>query len=101
MSRKTSNDCLMALIDHRRGVVICLLSEFERNFKLTSVDYRVEAPQVLAVAEGLGATPFDIEGVFWSHRGETCTFDTMLTEFGKRCSRSPRNYCAKGQYGAT
>ena len=26
--------------------------------------------------------PFDIEGVFWSHRGETCTFDTMIEEFG-------------------
>jgi hypothetical protein len=24
----------------------------------------------------------DIEGVYWSHRGETCTFDTMLAEFG-------------------
>lgn len=28
------------------------------------------------------ATPFDIEGVFWSHRGERCTFDIMLEEFG-------------------
>ena len=42
----------------------------------------VAAPQVPAVAESFGATPFDIEGVFWSHRGDTCTFDTMLTEFG-------------------
>ena len=23
-----------------------------------------------------------IEDVFWSHRGETCTFDTMVEEFG-------------------
>lgn len=38
--------------------------------------------QVAAVAERFGATPFDVEGVFWSHRGETCTFDTMLAEFG-------------------
>ncbi len=36
------------------------------------------------VAERFGATPFDIEGVFWSHRGETCTFDVMLQEFGLR-----------------
>jgi rhodanese-related sulfurtransferase len=42
----------------------------------------VEPAQVLSVAERFSATPFDIEGVFWSHRGETCTFDTMLTEFG-------------------
>jgi hypothetical protein len=42
----------------------------------------VASGEVPAVAERLGATPFDIEGVFWSHRGETCTFDTMLSEFG-------------------
>ena len=34
------------------------------------------------MAERFDATPFDIDGVFWSHRGETCTFDTMLAEFG-------------------
>jgi rhodanese-related sulfurtransferase len=39
---------------------------------------------VTAVAERFGATPFDVEGVFWSHRGDTCTFDTMLAEFGLR-----------------
>ena len=28
------------------------------------------------------ATPsFDIEGVNWSHRGEQCTFDTMIKEW--------------------
>jgi rhodanese-related sulfurtransferase len=42
----------------------------------------VAASQVGAVAERFGATPFDIEGTFWSHRGEGCTFDTMLDEFG-------------------
>ncbi|MBL6456491.1 chromate resistance protein [Belnapia sp. T6] len=42
----------------------------------------VAASEVLAVAERFGATPFDIEGVFWSHRGEACSFDTMLEEFG-------------------
>jgi rhodanese-related sulfurtransferase len=44
----------------------------------------VSAPEVMSVAERFNATPFDIEGVFWSHRGETCTFDTMLEEFGLR-----------------
>lgn len=34
------------------------------------------------VAERFGATPFDVEGVFWSHRGELCTFDVMIEEFG-------------------
>ena len=37
--------------------------------------------EVTAVAERFSATPFDIEGVLWSHRGDTCTFDTMLAEF--------------------
>ena len=42
----------------------------------------VAPAEVLAVAERFDVTPFDVEGVFWSHRGETCTFDTMLEEFG-------------------
>ena len=42
----------------------------------------VNATEVLAVAERFQAIPFDIEGVFWSHRGDHCTFDTMLAEFG-------------------
>ncbi len=42
----------------------------------------VAPSEVEAVAERFGATPFDIEGVFWSHRGEICTFDVMVAEFG-------------------
>jgi rhodanese-related sulfurtransferase len=42
----------------------------------------VAPSEVLPVAERFSATPFDIDGVFWSHRGETCTFDTMIAEFG-------------------
>ncbi len=42
----------------------------------------VAPSEVLAVAERFNATPFDIEGVPYSHRGDTCTFDTMLTEWG-------------------
>lgn len=42
----------------------------------------VAPSEVLAVSERFGATPFDIDDVFWSHRGERCTFDTMLDEFG-------------------
>ena len=37
---------------------------------------------VVEVAERFGGAPFDIEDVFWSHRGDTCTFDTMIEEFG-------------------
>lgn len=35
----------------------------------------------MGVAEKFNATPFDIEDVFWSHRGELCTFNVMLEEF--------------------
>jgi rhodanese-related sulfurtransferase len=41
----------------------------------------VAPSEVPAVAERFGATPFDIEGVAWSHRGGACTFDTMLHEW--------------------
>ena len=41
----------------------------------------VAPAEVLAVADRFNATPFDIDGVFWSHRGESCTFDTLLAEF--------------------
>ncbi|WBY09147.1 chromate resistance protein [Sphingomonas sp. 7/4-4] len=44
----------------------------------------VPAADVLTVARELGAAPFDVahEDVFWSHRGERCTFDLMVDEFG-------------------
>jgi rhodanese-related sulfurtransferase len=42
----------------------------------------VGTSQVEAVAERFAAAPFDIEGVLWSHRGEKCTFDVMVEEFG-------------------
>lgn len=38
--------------------------------------------EVAAVADRFGATAFDIEDSFWSHRDGTCTFDVMLAEFG-------------------
>jgi rhodanese-related sulfurtransferase len=41
----------------------------------------VAPSEVEAVAERFGATPFDIEGIFWSHRGAFCTFDVMIEEF--------------------
>ena len=42
----------------------------------------VAAAEVSAVADRFNATPFDIEEVYWSHRGELCTFDVMVEEFG-------------------
>jgi rhodanese-related sulfurtransferase len=42
----------------------------------------VSPAEVYATAERFNAAPFDVEDVFWSHRGERCTFDTMLDELG-------------------
>jgi rhodanese-related sulfurtransferase len=42
----------------------------------------VASSEVEGVAERFNAAPFDIENVFWSHRGELCTFDVMVKEFG-------------------
>jgi rhodanese-related sulfurtransferase len=42
----------------------------------------VAPAEVGAVADRFDATPFDVEGVQWSHRGERCTFDVMVSEFG-------------------
>ena len=44
----------------------------------------VDPAEVPLVADRFAAVPFDIEGVFWSHRGERCSFDTMIEEFGLR-----------------
>ncbi|EHS53561.1 Chromate resistance exported protein [Rhizobium sp. PDO1-076] len=41
----------------------------------------VASSEVEGVADRFNAVPFDMEGVFWSHRGDLCTFDTMLSEF--------------------
>ncbi|MFW2854177.1 chromate resistance protein ChrB domain-containing protein [Sphingomonas sp. TX0543] len=44
----------------------------------------VAPTEVLTVAAQQQAEPFDIadERVFWSHRGERCTFDVMVEAFG-------------------
>jgi rhodanese-related sulfurtransferase len=42
----------------------------------------VTPAEVEAVASRFDATPFDIDGVFWSHRGDRCTFDTLIAECG-------------------
>jgi rhodanese-related sulfurtransferase len=42
----------------------------------------VKPSEVAGVASRFDAAPFDVEDVFWSHRGELCTFDVMLEELG-------------------
>ena len=53
-----------------------------RFFDPDAVFLFVAASEVPGVAERFGAAPFDVDGVFWSHRGELCTFDVMVEEFG-------------------
>lgn len=47
-----------------------------------AVFHFVPAEWVKDVAEELGAIPFDIADVRFSHRGDTCSFDTLIEEFG-------------------
>jgi rhodanese-related sulfurtransferase len=50
----------------------------------------VAPTEVSAVADRFAATAFDIDDTFWSHRGERCTFDTMLEEFGLKSAALDR-----------
>ncbi|MEJ0044737.1 MAG: chromate resistance protein ChrB domain-containing protein [Rhodospirillales bacterium] len=59
--------------------------------------------EVAGTAARFGATPFDIEDCFWSHRGEQCTFDVMIQEFGLGGVAgvvAARGHRARGGYGA-
>ena len=52
-----------------------------RRFVDSRAVFMFVAPaEVEAVGEKFAAAPFDIEGVFWSHRGGLCTFDVMIEE---------------------
>lgn len=42
----------------------------------------VAPTEVAGVAERFEAMPFDVDGVLWSHRGDKCSFDTMVEELG-------------------
>ncbi len=42
----------------------------------------VPPSEVAGVAERFNAAPFDVEGVHWTHRGDLCTFDAMVADFG-------------------
>jgi rhodanese-related sulfurtransferase len=47
-----------------------------------AVFHFVPAEWVRDIADELGAIPFDIADVHYSHRDDTCTFDTLIAEFG-------------------
>ena len=65
----------------------------------------VAPSEVVAVAERFGAAPFDIEDVFWSHRGELCTFDVdgrgVRPRDAGRCCAWPRSCAAPTPRGPT
>jgi rhodanese-related sulfurtransferase len=42
----------------------------------------VPPAEVAGVSEHVKATPFDVDGAFWSDRAEKTTFDLMVDEFG-------------------
>ena len=53
-----------------------------RRFIAPAAVFLFVAPsEVTAVAERVGATPFDVEGVPFSHRGDQCSFDALIAEF--------------------
>jgi len=47
-----------------------------------AVFHYVAAEWVKDVADELEAIPYDIAGVHYSHRGDECSFDTLIAEFG-------------------
>jgi rhodanese-related sulfurtransferase len=50
---------------------------------LAAFDY-VPADRVLDAARATGAVPYDVPGVQFTHRGERCSFDALLEDFGLR-----------------
>lgn len=47
-----------------------------------AVFHFVTAEWVKDVADETGAIPYDIKDVHYSHRGDDCSFDTLIAEFG-------------------
>lgn len=47
-----------------------------------AVFHFVGAEWVKDIADELAAIPFDVDGVHYSHRGDECSFDTLICEFG-------------------
>ena len=63
------------------------MAAFSTNLTLEDLFTQLGGPDSPVVIdtrteEDFGATPFDIEGVVWSHQGERCSFDTMVAAFG-------------------
>lgn len=79
---KDQSGSMLFVTRHRPKIDRIACPWLVRRFIDPTAQFLFVAPaEVEAVAEKFNATPFDVEGVFWSHRGEKCTFDTMIEEW--------------------
>lgn len=82
MPPANSNNQTVWVTKHRPKVDRIACPWLIRRFIDPKAMFLFVAPsEVLDVADKFNATPFDVDDVFWSHRGEHCTFDTMIEEF--------------------
>ncbi len=79
---RQANGSMVFVTRHRPKIDRIACPWLIKRFVDASAQFLFVAPaEVEAVAEKFNATPFDIEGVFLTHRGEKCSFDTMLDEW--------------------
>lgn len=85
------NDQTLWVTRHRPKIDRIACPWLIRRFVDPHARFLFVAPsEVINVADRFEATPFDVEDVFWSHRGEFCTFDTMVDEFGLKTTALDR-----------
>ncbi len=74
--------CTVWVTRHRPKIDRIACPWLVRRFIDPHAQFLFVPPQDVAlVAEKFSATPFDVEDVPFSHRGEACSFDTFLSEF--------------------
>lgn len=74
--------CTVWVTRHRPKIDRVACPWLIRRFVDPNAVFLFVAPsEVFNVADKFDATPFDMEDTFWGHRGERCTFDTLLEEF--------------------
>lgn len=83
LPKQDAQGCTVWVTKHRPKIDRIACPWLIRRFVDPNARFLFVAPsQVSNVAERFNATPFDIHDTFWSHRGDHCTFDTMIEEFG-------------------
>ncbi|MBX2806119.1 MAG: sulfurtransferase/chromate resistance protein [Hyphomicrobiales bacterium] len=80
--RVAASDRTLWVTRHRPKIDRIACPWLIRRFVDPQARFLFVAPsEVRGVADRFEATPFDVEDVFWSHRGDRCTFDAMIEEF--------------------